>query len=110
MSLELLRHDEMDAIERMQADLSKLEILIEQILTLTRLHAQEGQKIVTTVNLRSILEGAAEDARFEGKKDNKSVIIAHADDCWLIGDPALLRSCIENVVRNAIRYTNHRPA
>ena len=105
VSLELLRHGEMDAVERMQTDLSRLDILIGQILTLTRLQVREGQKIVTTVNLRSIVEGVAEDASFEGKKEGKSVVVAQADDCWLTGDPALLRSCVENLVRNAVRYT-----
>jgi signal transduction histidine kinase len=32
-------------------------------------------------------------------------VIPRADDCWMKGDPALLRSCIENVVRNAVHYT-----
>jgi len=105
VSLELLRHGETDAIERMQTDLNRLDVLIGQVLTLTRLQVREGQKIVTKVNLRSIVEGVAEDARFEGRKDGKSVVIAQADDCWLSGDPSLLRSCIENVVRNAVRYT-----
>jgi len=105
VSLELLRHGEMDAVERMQNDLDRLDALIEQILTLTRLQVREGQKMFTAVNLRSIVEGVAEDAGFEGKKEGKSVVVAQADDCWLVGDPALLRSCIENVVRNAIRYT-----
>jgi len=105
VSLELLRHGKTDAIDRMQTDLNRLDILIGQILMLTRLQFGEGQKIVTKVNLRFIVEGVAEDARFEGEKDGKSVVIAQADDCWLNGDPALLRSCIENVVRNAVHYT-----
>jgi signal transduction histidine kinase len=33
------------------------------------------------------------------------VVISRADDCWPKGDPTLLRSCIENVVRNAVHYT-----
>ncbi len=43
--------------------------------------------------------------RLEGRNEDKSVTLSPADDCWLQGDPALLRSCIENVVRNAVRYT-----
>lgn len=105
VSLELLRYGETDAIERMQTDLNRLDVLIGQVLTLTRLQVREGQKIVTIVNLRSIVESVAEDARFEGKKEGKSVVIGQADDCWVNGDPSLLRSCIENVVRNALRYT-----
>jgi two-component system sensor histidine kinase CpxA len=51
------------------------------------------------------VEGVAEDAGFEGKEVGKSVVIAHADEFWMQGDPALLRSCLENVVRNAVYHT-----
>ena len=105
VSLELMRHGETDVIEHMQTDINRLENLIGEVLTLTRLHVREGQKTTTTVNLRSIVESVAEDARFEGKSEGKSVVVSQADDCRLSGDPALLRSCIENVVRNALRHT-----
>jgi two-component system, OmpR family, sensor histidine kinase CpxA len=105
VSLELVRRGKTDAIERMQADLRRLDTLIGQILTLTRLQTRDESRAETPVNLRSILESVAEDARFEVEEERKSVVISRADDCWLKGDPALLRSCIENVVRNAVRYT-----
>jgi two-component system sensor histidine kinase CpxA len=105
VSLELLRHGESGAIERMQTDVNRLNELIGQILTLTRLQMGEGQKLVTSVNLRSTVESVAQDARFEGQKDEKLVVVARAEDCSLNADPALLRSCIENVVRNAVRHT-----
>jgi two-component system sensor histidine kinase CpxA len=105
VSLELLRRGETDATERMQTDLDCLNGLIQQILTLTSLQVYGGQKTETTVNLRCIVEGVAEDAGFEGKEQGKSVVIEHADDCWTKGDPALLRSCMENVVRNAVHHT-----
>jgi two-component system sensor histidine kinase CpxA len=105
VSLELVRRGKTDAVERMQADLHLLDTLIGQILTLTRLQTRGDRKTETPVNLRSIVESVAEDARFEVREDGKSVVISRADDCWLKGDPALLRSCIENVVRNAVHYT-----
>jgi two-component system, OmpR family, sensor histidine kinase CpxA len=105
VSLELLRRGESDAIEHMQTEIGRLDDLIGQILTLTRLQVREGQKIVSVVNLRSVIEGIVDDVRLEGKNEEKSVLLSPADDCWLQGDPALLRSCIENVVRNAVRYT-----
>jgi two-component system, OmpR family, sensor histidine kinase CpxA len=108
VSLELVRRDKTDAVERRQADLDRLDTLIEQILTLTRLQTRRDRKTEAPVNLRSIVESVAEDARFEVKEDGKSVLISRADDCWLRADPALLRSCIENVVRNAVHYTRPR--
>jgi len=107
VSLELIRRGNTDAVERMQSDLNLLNTLIGQILTLTRLQTR-ADHVEVPVNLRSILESVAEDARFEVEEDGKSVVISRADDCWLKGDPALLRSCIENVVRNAIYYTKAR--
>ena len=105
VSLELVRRGGTDAVARMQADLRRLDELIGQVLTLTRLQTRADRKAETPVNLRLILESVAEDARFEVKEDGKSVVISRAHDSWLKGDPALLRSCIENVVRNAIHYT-----
>jgi two-component system sensor histidine kinase CpxA len=105
VSLELVRRGQTDAVEHMQGDLQRLDSLIGQILTLTRLQRRDHHKTEALVNLRSILESVAEDARFEVKQDGKSVVISRADDCRIKGDPALLRSCIENVVRNAVHYT-----
>jgi two-component system sensor histidine kinase CpxA len=105
VSLELVRRGETDAVERMQSDLDRLDELIGQILTLTRLQHDGEQRTVSSVNLRTLVASIAEDARFEGQPEEKSVTIIRADDCVLKGDPLLLRSCIENVVRNAMRYT-----
>jgi two-component system sensor histidine kinase CpxA len=110
VSLELVRRGKTDAIGHMQADLRRLDTLIGQILTLTRLQMRDDRKTERPVNLRSILESVAEDARFEVKEDGKSIVISRVDDCWLNGDPALLRSCIENVVRNAVHYTKPQTA
>lgn len=104
VSLELVRRGESDALGRMQKDLDRLDTLIGQILTLTRLQTKDETR-QSPVDLRAIVESVAEDARFEGAEDRKAVLLSRADDCWVHGDPALLRSCVENVVRNAIRYT-----
>ena len=105
VSLELVCRGKTDAVERMRTDLHRLDTLIGQILTLTRLQTGGDRETKTPVNLRLIVESVAEDARFEVEEDGKSVVVSRADDCWLKGDPALLRSCIENVVRNAVYYT-----
>lgn len=105
VSLELLRRGETDGIERMQSDVNSINGLIQQILTLSRLQVETGDRTKTEVSLRSLVESVAADADFEGKEQCKSVVITCADDCWTKGDPALLRSCIENVVRNAVRHT-----
>jgi two-component system sensor histidine kinase CpxA len=105
VSLELMRRGDTEACERMQTDLDRLNEMIGEILTLARLQAQQSRRLETALNFRDVVNRVAEDANYEGWNDSKSVTITEAEDCWIEGDPNLLRSCIENVVRNAIRHT-----
>ncbi len=47
----------------------------------------------------------AADADFEAQGRNSSVVVEECDGCAAKGTPPLLRSAVENVVRNAVRYT-----
>ena len=105
VSLELARRGDTTAFERIESDLKRLGELIDQILTLTRLQTQAGQHTQIPVSLRTILESIVDDARLEGRNENKSVRLDQSADCRIKCDPNLLRSCIENVARNALRYT-----
>ena len=110
VSLELARRGEPGSLDRMQQEIDKLDALIGQILTLTRLQSQQNQQPTVAMNLRPLLESIAADARYEGQHENKSVSLAASQDAWITGDPALLRSAIENVVRNAVRYSHPNQA
>ncbi|HEX4074374.1 MAG TPA: HAMP domain-containing protein, partial [Candidatus Acidoferrales bacterium] len=105
VSLELVRRGDATAFEQIDSDLKKLGELIDQILTLTRLQTQSDQATLLPLSLRALLESVVDDARREGKSANKSVTLDQPDDCRIKADPNLLRSCLENVVRNALRYT-----
>lgn len=105
LSLELARRGDASALDRAQKDLDRLDTMIGEILTLTRLHTAQGQRIVSRIALRTLLESIAEDARFEGAAEDKQVVLVKPDECRMEGDPSLVRSALENLVRNAVRYT-----
>ncbi|MGA9631933.1 MAG: ATP-binding protein [Candidatus Acidiferrales bacterium] len=105
VSLELARRGDATAFGEIDSDLKKLGELIDQILTLTRLQTQADQATLIPLSLRALLESVVDDARREGKSFHKSVSLDQPDDCRIKADPNLLRSCFENVVRNALRYT-----
>jgi two-component system sensor histidine kinase CpxA len=52
-----------------------------------------------------LLHEVAQDADFEARGRDRNVSVVQADECWTAGDADLLRSAVENVVRNAVRYT-----
>ena len=85
--------------------------MIGQLLELSRLEllAREGDARAETVDLAKIVADVVADARYEAQ--NGRTIELSADDlCELRGDAHLLHSAIENVVRNAIRYTKENSA
>jgi two-component system sensor histidine kinase CpxA len=96
-----------DDLQRISYEAQRLDALIEQLLTLARLDTQSdgGAQLKTEVNLATLLREIAEDAAFEAQSQSKQIQIGECENCTVIGDAELLRSAIENVVRNALRYT-----
>lgn len=95
-----------DMLDRIELEASRLNELIGRILTLARL--EDGEQLVpqTPVPLGELVAGVAEDAEFEAQARRCHVRVSIADGDWKVrGNASLLHSAIENVVRNAIRYT-----
>jgi two-component system sensor histidine kinase CpxA len=93
-------------LERIELEASRLNELIGRLLTLARL--EDGEKSVppTPVFLDEIVESVTEDAEFEAQARHCHVRSEIPAGNWAVrGEPSLLHSAIENVVRNAIRYT-----
>jgi two-component system sensor histidine kinase CpxA len=74
-------------------------------MTISRLESGSSHMSKTAVNLEQVVDEVARDAAFEAQARNCQVEAEILDELPVIGDPALLRSAIENVVRNATRYT-----
>jgi two-component system sensor histidine kinase CpxA len=95
-----------DMLDRIELEASRLNELIGRILTLARL--EDGEQLVaqTPVPLDELVASIAEDAEFEAQARRCHVRASIAPGSWKVrGNPSLLHSAIENVVRNAIRYT-----
>jgi two-component system sensor histidine kinase CpxA len=105
VSLELMRRGETDVLEQMQKDLDRMNVMIGEILLLTRLELQPSQIASAHVDLAAMLEQVAQDAEFEMQDQDKRVTVTVRGPCSIRGDANLLRSCIENIVRNAVHYT-----
>lgn len=92
-------------LERIETENKRLNEMISQILTLSKLESRSERIEKREVNLKKIVEQVASDAEFEAAARGKSVRLVKLDECRLYGSESLLRSAIENVVRNAVRYT-----
>jgi two-component system, OmpR family, sensor histidine kinase CpxA len=95
-----------EMLERIELEASRLNELIGRILTLARLEDGEQRVPQTPVPLDELIVNIAEDAEFEAQARHCHVETVIPDGDWGVrGNASLLHSAVENVVRNAIRYT-----
>ncbi len=95
-----------DMLDRIELEASRLNELIGRILTLARLEDGEHRVPQTPVPLDELVANVAEDAEFEAQERHCHVHTAIPEGDWGVrGNDSLLHSAVENVVRNAIRYT-----
>jgi two-component system sensor histidine kinase CpxA len=95
-----------EMLDRIETEASRLNELIGRILTLARLEDGEQRVPQTPVPLDEVVATVAEDAEFEAQERHCHVRTAIPEGDWGVrGNDSLLHSAVENVVRNAIRYT-----
>lgn len=97
--------DAQGALERIELEADRLNELIGRLLTLARLEGGEDGMPKSDIPLQDLVREVAQDADFEAQSRNCRVSYVVGADCTVSGNPALLHSAIENVVRNATRYT-----
>ncbi len=95
---------------RLETESARLNDLIGQLLTLSKLETGSQDFEKHELNINKIVEQVAADARFEAKANNKDVILSQNGDLKVFGNEHLLRSAIENVLRNAVKYTKENSA
>lgn len=92
-------------LERIETESNRLNEMISRLLMLSKLESGTPDFEKRTVNLSRLVEQIAADADFEARANGKTVKILQKDAIKIIGNENLLRSAIENVLRNAVRYT-----
>ncbi len=92
-------------LDRMELEIERLDALISQILKLARLQNTDLALTREQLDLDELIEDVSADARFEGAARHCRVEVTGARGLQLSGHRELLRSAIENVLRNAVRYS-----
>ncbi|MFN6963144.1 MAG: sensor histidine kinase [Pyrinomonadaceae bacterium] len=97
--------DSQALLARIENESLRLNEMISRILTLSKLESGSDDFERTRVNLTEVVRDVAEDADFEARARGRSVRVIEADECRVVGSEPLLRSALDNVLRNAVRYT-----
>jgi two-component system sensor histidine kinase CpxA len=83
-----------------------MNTLIEEIIRLARLtDAPQSFRMDDDVDLGSLLDEVVEDVSAEAAVLGRRVVVAKPSSLIVNGNPELLRRAVENVLRNAVRYS-----
>jgi two-component system sensor histidine kinase CpxA len=93
------------AFDQMEKDIGLLNEMIGRLLVVARLDSSTPPVPTTSVNLTEIVSQIIGDADFESGQRNGHVKLIVHEQIFVHGDAKLLQSAIENLVRNAISYT-----
>src|SRR5579883_252198 len=91
-------------LTRIANEADRLEQLIARILKLVRLERPASAFEGVPVDVGKLLETIAQDVAIEAEARSCSVSVRADSGLEVAGDPELLRSAFENVMRNAVRY------
>ncbi|MCC2955446.1 HAMP domain-containing protein [Massilia sp. IC2-477] len=103
-----LAHQQPDKIgsslDRIERESMRMDKLVGELLTLSRLEASPGLARTEQLDLSELADEIAADARFEAGPVVPTIRVQAPGPIIVQGDPDLLWSALENVVRNAIRH------
>ncbi|PSU25252.1 two-component system sensor histidine kinase CpxA [Photobacterium phosphoreum] len=92
-------------LSRIDTEAERLEKMIGELLELSRMQVNSHQQ-QQIVDGHSLWYEMLEDARFEAEQHHKTLTYNQLQAWPIKGNPNLLISALENVIRNAIKYGN----
>lgn len=93
------------AIERIERESGRIDRLMEELLTLSRLEAGAYGTLDDPVDIVELIAEIVADAQFEAQAKGCRVELAALPHVVVKGRIELLQRAIENVIRNAVKHT-----
>jgi len=93
-------------LNRIRKEVDRLDELIGQMLSLVRMESPNQRMEAEPVDVTALVEAIVHDTDYEARAANRHIRLTSTIPCTMNANEALLYSAIENVVRNALKYTH----
>ena len=100
------RHGESKELERIETETHRLDGMINDLLVLSR-SQHKNELLRQNIKANELWDDILDNAKFEAEQRHKTLEITSPPGPWTIYcNPSALGSAFENIVRNALRYSN----
>jgi signal transduction histidine kinase len=101
--------DHQVALDRVERDVNRITTLVSEIVEITRMEGDPQCREAERVNLAQVVAEIIDDCKVEAQLFRGTTIqVSGKVTCDVSGDPELLRRALENILRNAIRFSPER--
>lgn len=100
--------DRQKAEARIQKEVGRLSTLVGSLLEMTRAEGDPASRQFRTIQIQDLLRDVVDDCSVEAAARSCSISIESSEPAAITGDEELIRRAVENVLRNAIRYSPER--
>jgi two-component system sensor histidine kinase CpxA len=93
------------ATDRMRREINRLTGLVATLIEMTSAEGDPSSRRTQRVKMRELVQEVLHDCEFEAQARKIRITAELSSSAAVEGDAELLRRAVENVLRNAIRYT-----
>ena len=110
MKLARTSNDPAAALERIERDVNRIASLVSDIVAINVVEDDPALEEKHEICIRDIIEEVTNDCGVEAQARGCAISVSGQVCGQVLGNPELLRRAVENVVRNAIRYSPEKTA
>jgi len=110
MKLARTSNDPAAALERIERDVNRIASLVSDIVAINVVEDDPALEEKKEICIRDIIDEVTHDCQVEAQARGCRIEVTGQVCAEVFGNPELLRRAVENVVRNAIRYSPEKTA
>jgi len=95
-------------LSRIKLEAQRMNLMLTGLLDYAKVDASKNESEFEHIDLKNLLTVLVNDANFEAQQQDIVISVKFEEDLKMVGNKVALLSCLENILRNAIRYANKK--
>ncbi|MCC5854571.1 MAG: phosphate regulon sensor histidine kinase PhoR [Idiomarina sp.] len=93
------------AVRDISSQTSRMQVMVEQLLVLSRMESQGQETFTTKVNVPALIRELLTETEILAKAKDQKITADVAANLWIFGSAEKMQAAIHNLVTNAMKYT-----